>query len=172
MVHVLISHKMTIKGELLWIETLEKKVLLAGLLILLILFTAACSNSDSDAGSTDKENDPKKAKNNELTITFRSGGSTNQGLINWLNDMVIPKFNEENPEVNVQLSPLEVSEGDYFAKVALLLQSEDTAPDIVTEDTFMVNSDASAGYLEALDDRMESWDGWDKVTDTVKKKVL
>ncbi len=62
MVHVLISHKMTIKGELLWIETLEKKVLLAGLLILLILFTAACSNSDSDAGSTDKENDPKKSE--------------------------------------------------------------------------------------------------------------
>ncbi|WP_277678064.1 extracellular solute-binding protein [Gracilibacillus dipsosauri] len=153
-------------------RNIGKKVLLAGLLILLILFTAACSNSDSDTGSTDKENDPKKAKNNELTITFRSGGSTNQGLINWLNDMVIPKFNEENPEVNVQLSPLEVSEGDYFAKVALLLQSEDTAPDIVTEDTFMVNSDASAGYLEALDDRIESWDGWDKVTDTVKKGVI
>ncbi|MGP4038611.1 extracellular solute-binding protein [Gracilibacillus sp. D59] len=150
-----------------------------------LMFITACSESESNQDTsppdetenqTDSENEEStnnndNANTNEISITFRSGGGTNQGLVNWLNDNVIPKFNEEYPDVNVNLAPLEVNEGDYFAKVALLLQSEDTAPDIVTEDTFMVNSDASAGYLEPLDDRVNSWDGWDNITESVKNGV-
>nr|WP_245645029.1 extracellular solute-binding protein [Peribacillus loiseleuriae] len=64
-----------------------------------------------------------------------------------------------------------MSEGDYFAKVALMLKSKNTAPDLVTEDTFMVNSDASAGYLEPLDEQVENWDDWANFTENVKKGV-
>ncbi|WP_235162477.1 ABC transporter substrate-binding protein [Sediminibacillus terrae] len=129
------------------------------------LMAAACSDgsaSETDGGSADKE----------ISITYRSGGGTNKGLTDWLNQEVIPQFEEEHPDVNVKLAPLEVNEGDYFAKVSLLLQSENTAPDIVTEDTFMVNSDASAGYLEPLDERIEGWDEWDSITENVKNGVI
>lgn len=44
--------------------------------------------------------------------------------------------------------------------MALALKSKDTAPDIVTEDTFILNSDASAGYLEPLDDKLAGWEDW------------
>lgn len=139
---------------------------LTGISILFVCFLlmVACSN-DSTSGSGDNAE-------KEITITFRSGGGTNDGLVKWLNANVIPDFNEKYPDVNVKLSPLEVNEGDYFAKVALLLQSENTAPDIVTEDTFMVNSDASAGYLEPLDDRIKGWSEWDNFTENVKKGVI
>ncbi|UOQ86815.1 extracellular solute-binding protein [Gracilibacillus salinarum] len=148
-----------------------KKSILSGFCMLFLIFLSACSNNEPSSADSTNENDSKTTEKNEISITFRTGGGTNQGLVNWLNDTVIPKFNEEHPNVTVNLVPLEVSEGDYFAKVSLLLQSEDSAPDIVTEDTFMVNSDASAGYLEPLDDRIEAWDGWGEITDTVKKGV-
>ncbi|UOQ45583.1 extracellular solute-binding protein [Halobacillus salinarum] len=140
---------------------------LAGLSVLLIFcfMLAACSdneaNGSGDGGSKD-----------ELTITFRGGGGSNEGLVEWLNEEVIPQFNEEHPDVNVKLSPLKVNEGDYFAKVALLLKSENTAPDLVTEDTFMVNSDASAGYLEPISDKVKGWDEWGNFTENVKAGVI
>ncbi len=139
----------------------------AGLSIILIfcLFMAACS--DEGASGTSDAN-----SKNELTITFRSGGGTNEGLVDWLNKEIIPQFNEKHPDVNVNLSPLQVSEGDYFAKVSLLLQSENTAPDIVTEDTFMLNSDANAGYLEPITDRVKEWDEWGSFTENVKAGVI
>jgi multiple sugar transport system substrate-binding protein len=49
------------------------------------------------------------------------------------------------------LSPIVASEGDYFAKIALLLQSDQLAPDVVTEDTFQLATDVEAGYLTVLD---------------------
>lgn len=142
---------------------------LVGLLAIIAccLVITACSGESSDGNAAESENAEE-----EISITFRSGGGTNKGLVDWLNAEVIPEFNEEYPNVNVKLSPLEVNEGDYFAKVALLLQSENTAPDIVTEDTFMVNSDASAGYLEPLDDRLEDWDDWSNFTENVKNGVI
>ncbi len=136
------------------------RILGYGCLLVCLLLIAACSNEDN----TDSDN--------ELRITFRSGGGTNSGLIHWLNNEIIPQFNEKYPDVTVNLAPLEVSEGDYFAKVSLLLQSKDAAPDIVTEDTFMVNSDASAGYLEPLDSRIEKWGEWDNFTENVKDGVI
>jgi len=123
----------------------------------------ACSNQSS----TKKEEDE-----NTITITYRSGGGANAGLTDWLNQEVIPEFEKQNKGANIELSPLNVSEGDYFAKIALMLKSKNTAPDIVTEDTFMVNSDASAGYLEPLDDKIKNWDDWSNFTENVKQGVM
>lgn len=141
-----------------------KKLTSLSVLLVCFLLMVACADESASKNSDDAES--------EITITFRSGGGTNSGLVKWLNADVIPEFNKKYPDVNVKLAPLEVNEGDYFAKIALLLQSENTAPDIVTEDTFMVNSDASAGYLEPLDDRIEGWSEWGNFTENVKNGVL
>ncbi|WP_409294076.1 ABC transporter substrate-binding protein [Peribacillus sp. SCS-26] len=128
-----------------------------------MLLSAACSNESSSSESSGKQ---------VIKITYRSGGGTNKGLTDWLNKEIIPAYEKEHPKVDVKLAPLNVSEGDYFAKVALMLKSKNTAPDIVTEDTFMVNSDASAGYLEPLDDRIKDWSEWSNYNDSVKKGVI
>lgn len=48
------------------------------------------------------------------------------------------------------------------------MQSESTAPDVVAEDSFMLNSDANAGYLLPLDDYVRDWDQWQYYTENLK----
>lgn len=131
-----------------------------------LLLSTACSNGS--AGT----NAGGKSDQHVISITFRSGGGANQALTQWLEQKIIPEFKKTHPNVDVKLSPLNVSEGDYFAKIALMLKSGNTAPDIVTEDTFMVNSDASAGYLESLDDKLKGWNEWQQFTENVKNGVI
>ena len=128
-----------------------------------LFLVSACSNNSASTSSSKKE---------VMKITYRSGGGTNQGLTDWLNKDIIPQFEKDHPKVDVQLAPLNVSEGDYFAKIALMLKSKNSAPDLVTEDTFMVNSDASAGYLEQLDDKIKGWSDWNNYTESVKQGVI
>ncbi|TVX99143.1 ABC transporter substrate-binding protein [Cohnella terricola] len=110
------------------------------------ILLAGCS--DSKSGGTKKT----------ITITYRDDGAGENGtLYKWLKD-VAAKYS--NDKVEIKQTPIQASEGDYFAKIALALKSKDTAPDIVTEDTFMINSDASAGYLSPLDDRLKDWSDW------------
>ncbi|XJZ26699.1 ABC transporter substrate-binding protein [Bacillota bacterium Lsc_1132] len=144
-------------------KRMYKRIAVVSLITGSILLSSACSNQSTSTNSSNKE---------VVKITYRSGGGTNKGLTDWLNKDIIPQFEKEHPKVDVQLAPLNVSEGDYFAKVALMLKSKNTAPDLVTEDTFMVNSDASAGYLEPLDDKIKDWNDWSNYTESVKQGVI
>ena len=107
--------------------------------------------------------DPEPGKDGEtakkiITVTFRDDGiGENGAFYKWLKEV---SASYPDKSVEIKPTPIQASEGDYFAKVALALKSKDTAPDIVTEDTFILNSDASAGYLEPLDDKLAGWEDW------------
>lgn len=93
-----------------------------------------------------------------ITITYRDDGIGVEGTFyKWLKGVA---DSYPNKDVEIKPTPIQASEGDYFAKIALALKSKDTAPDIVTEDTFILNSDASAGYLEPLDEKLKGWEDW------------
>lgn len=93
-----------------------------------------------------------------ITVTYRDDGAGEKGsFYKWIQEVAA---GYPNKNVEIKPTPIQASEGDYFAKVALALKSKDTAPDIVTEDTFILNSDASAGYLEPLDERLKEWEDW------------
>lgn len=110
---------------------------------------AGCSGSGDKTSSSGKTT---------ITVTYRDDGAGEKGtLYRWLTEIAA---DYPNKDVEIKPSPIQASEGDYFAKVALALKSKDTAPDIVTEDTFILNSDASAGYLEPLDERLKDWEDW------------
>jgi multiple sugar transport system substrate-binding protein len=51
-------------------------------------------------------------------------------------------------------------ENDYYTKLDLMSSSASTAPDVLYEDTFLVNSDVSAGYLAPIDSYLKSWSQW------------
>ena len=51
------------------------------------------------------------------------------------------------------------SESTYYAKIDLAQRSAATAPDVVMEDSFLIGSDASAGFLQAIP-QIKSWSGW------------
>lgn len=130
-----------------------------GSLLCILLIVAGCSNNKK----AENENDGKT----EVKITWRNTGE-NDSLTRFFEKDFIPKFEKENPDIKIVLSPITASEGDYFSKVALSMQSENTCPDVVSEDSFMLNSDANAGYLTPLDDYVADWDEWDQYTENLK----
>lgn len=138
----------------------NKKVALFASLLLVSLLASGCGNS-SGGKSADKDG------KTEVKITWRNTGDHDK-MQKFLEEEFIPKFEKENPDIKVIPSSITASEGDYFSKVALSMQSESTAPDVVAEDSFMLNSDANAGYLTPLDDYVKDWDDWSNYTENLK----
>jgi multiple sugar transport system substrate-binding protein len=141
-----------------------KKYISFFLCILLLAVTAACS-SEKSSGSGDEEKDKSKKT---VTIAYRN--TTNEGLVKLL-EKAEPSFEENHPGVNVEVIPIQASSKDFFTKLALMMKSDETAPDVITEDTFMIESDASAEYLEPLTDYVQEWSDWDQFYDEVKTGV-
>jgi len=61
------------------------------------------------------------------------------------------EYEAANTGVTVKLVPIAASENDYYTRLALMNRSASTAPDVLYEDTFLIKSDAEAGYLAPLD---------------------
>ncbi|WP_430611332.1 extracellular solute-binding protein [Enterococcus sp. DIV0876] len=129
------------------------------------ILLSACGNSNSPSNSEGTDG------KTEVKITWRNTGE-NDKMTQYLNNTFIPEFEKENTDIKIVLSPITASEGDYFSKVALSMQSESTAPDVVAEDSFMLNSDANAGYLTNLDDYIADWDEWSNYTENLKSGVI
>lgn len=70
------------------------------------------------------------------------------------------EFEATHPNVKVQFVQIVGSEGDYYTKLDLMMRSPNTAPDVVFEDSFMIGSDAAAGFLLPLDKYVDNWSGW------------
>jgi len=76
-------------------------------------------------------------------------------------------------ETGVKVEMIEiVDSGDYRTKLALMLQSDETAPDVMYEDGFMVKSDAAAGILKPLDDYLADWEDWNQYEGAMKEVGL
>ncbi len=146
-----------------------KKFLCLLLVIVMSVSLAACSNSgdadrkengnqtkDNTSGSENEAPSPIKSV---ITVTFRDDGrGENSSLWKWL-QTAYDTF-EKKDRCELEIAPITASEGDYFAEVALSLQSEKTAPDLVTEDTYQLASDVEAGYLTPLDDYLAEYKDW------------
>lgn len=78
------------------------------------------------------------------------------------------EFEKANPGTTIDLQPITASENDYYTKLQLQMRSTKTSPDVVYEDTFLINSDIEAGYLRPLDDQLKSWSEWSQFTETAK----
>lgn len=77
-------------------------------------------------------------------------------------------FEKANPGEKVTLVPIKAAENDYYTKLSLMNRSASTAPDVLYEDTFLIRSDAQAGYLEPLDSYVNKWDEWSQFYDNAK----
>lgn len=78
------------------------------------------------------------------------------------------QFEKENPGKKVELVPIKAPDSEYYTKVQQMLRSPKTAPDLVYEDTFLINSDITSGYLKPLDDYLAKWPDWNQFIDTAK----
>ncbi|WP_420035601.1 extracellular solute-binding protein [Streptomyces sp. cg28] len=78
------------------------------------------------------------------------------------------QFEKANPGKKVELVPIKAPDAEYYTKLQQMLRSPRTAPDLVYEDTFLVNSDITSGYLRPLDEYLDKWADWDQFIDTAK----
>ncbi|MDX2604813.1 extracellular solute-binding protein [Streptomyces caniscabiei] len=78
------------------------------------------------------------------------------------------QFEKANPGKKVKLVPIKAPDSEYYTKVQQMLRSPKTAPDLVYEDTFLINSDITSGYLKPLDDYLADWKDWDQFIDTAR----
>lgn len=126
------------------------------------LSAAACGKGDESKEQTVSESSGQSGETTEkttITVTFRDDGQLEKNVLYmWLTEAY--ESYPKKDEVELKLAPLTVSAGDYFAKVALSLQSEDTAPDLIAEDTFQLGTDVNAGFLEPLDEYLVDYEDW------------
>ena len=130
----------------------------------LLLGVSACSQ-----GSTTKQPDAGSAQSSgpaHIKIAYQQWGP---GVVmkNFLTG-VKSEYEAANPGSTVEILPIVASENDYYTKLQLMMRSPNTAPDVVYEDTFLINSDITAGYLKPLDDYIKNWDQWSQFEDTAK----
>ncbi|MFI7349788.1 extracellular solute-binding protein [Streptomyces sp. NPDC049936] len=78
------------------------------------------------------------------------------------------QFEKANPGKKVELVAIKAPDSEYYTKLQQMLRSPKTAPDLVYEDTFLINSDITSGYLKPLDPYLEKWKDWDRFIDTAK----
>ncbi len=117
---------------------------LISLALLLFTVLAACGGSSNASSS------------NTIKIAYEQFGPPPYHTAEWLNQAK-QKFEAASPNVKIQLEPIIADEGGYYTKLALMQRSADTAPDIVSEDSFQIGSDVTAGYLAPLDNYLASW---------------
>jgi multiple sugar transport system substrate-binding protein len=74
----------------------------------------------------------------------------------WI-DGVNKQLAASGSNVRIKPVPIVADEGGYYTKVDLMMRSASTAPDLVREDSFLVGSDVTAGYLAPLDSCLASF---------------
>lgn len=135
---------------------MQRRIIGVGLLAL-GLGLSACSGS-SPAGGTSGDA--------TIKVAYQQFGA-GKVMANFLAG-VKGEFEKANPGKKVELLPIVASENDYYTKLALMLRSPRTTPDLVYEDTFLINSDIKAGYLKPLDGYLKSWPEWSQFVETAK----
>ena len=137
-------------------EQMQRRTPVVGI-IAAALALSACGGGSSSGSSNG---------NATIRVAYQQFGE-GKVMANFLTS-VKADFEKANPGKKVELVPIVASENDYYTKLALMLRSPRTAPDVVYEDTFLINSDIKAGYLRPLDPYLKNWSDWGKFADTAK----
>lgn len=95
-----------------------------------------------------------------ITIAYEfSPGSTSNPTGSFINT-VAKEFEAQHPNVVIKPQEIIADEGAYYTKLDLEEQSAKTAPNVVMQDTFLISSAESAGYLTNLTPYVKKWAGW------------
>src|SRR5258708_17458838 len=121
------------------------------LYLLVVLFAAAFVVQACGGPSTTNTNGPVT-----ITVAFQQFGLPRYPEQAWLNQ-VKQRVEAANPNIKVKVEPIIADEGSYYTKLDLMMRSPSTAPDLVREDSFLVSSDVTAGYLAPLDKYLATW---------------
>ncbi|MFJ2238480.1 extracellular solute-binding protein [Streptomyces sp. NPDC087859] len=127
------------------------------------LLAAALTATALTACSSGSGSDP-----DTLKVSFKQSTDNSIKVMDEFLAGIKKQFEKENPGKKVELVPIKAPDSEYYTKVQQMLRSPKTAPDLVYEDTFLINSDITSGYLKPLDAYLAKWPDWDQFIDTAK----
>jgi multiple sugar transport system substrate-binding protein len=102
-----------------------------------------------------------------LTVAYQDFGTSHQ--LDTQLKKVKTEYEAANPGATVKLLPINADENSYYTKLGLLNRSPSTAPDVLYEDTFLVNSDVASGYLAPLDAYLAKWPDWSQFSTSAQQ---
>lgn len=129
-------------------------------IVTLALVTAAASLTACSGGSGSSPDTVK--------VSFKQSMDNSVKVTDTYLADIKKQFEKEYPGKKVELVPIKASDADYYTKLQQMLRSPRTAPDLVYEDTFLINSDITSGYLKPLDSYLAKWQDWGQFIDTAK----
>jgi multiple sugar transport system substrate-binding protein len=138
----------------------RKIVAAAGTLLLGAASLSGCTISSGSASAGSKT----------ITVAYQEFGSFTQ--LNTEMQSLKTQYEKAHPGYTVNLEPIQASENDYYTKLTLMNRAASTAPDVMYEDTFLIDSDIQAGYLAPLDSYLSSWSDWSEFTATAKTEAV
>jgi multiple sugar transport system substrate-binding protein len=133
---------------------MRRSVAIAALTVLTLSGATACSSDSSDSSSK------------TITVAYQKFGAFIQ-----LDDQmkkIKAEYEKAHAGYTVKLVPIQASENDYYTKLSLMNRAPSTAPDVMYEDTFLVNTDIKAGFLAPLDEYLGKWADWSQFTESSK----
>ncbi|MGD0082434.1 MAG: extracellular solute-binding protein [Acidimicrobiales bacterium] len=137
-----------------------RMLLSGGISILAAALIAACSSSTTTETSSPG---PGSSSGAPQTLTVAYWTNFDTPGTNATPDLIkvaAAELARQHPGDKVVLDPITTdSESTYYAKIDLAQRSPSTAPDVVMEDSFLIGSDASAGYIQPLP-QLAKWSGW------------
>ncbi|MFC8128568.1 extracellular solute-binding protein [Streptomyces sp. NPDC057302] len=129
----------------------------------LLLATALVAAGTLTACGGDSGDDPDTVR-----ISFKQSTDNQVKVMDTYLADIKKQFEKANPGKNVKLVPIKAPDSEYYTKLQQMMRSPKTAPDLVYEDTFLINSDITSGYLKPLDPYLDKWEDWDQFIGTSK----
>jgi len=130
----------------------------APLLLATLITAASLTACGSGSGS-----DPDTVK-----ISYKQSTDNSIKVMDTYLADIKKQFEKANPGKKAELVPIKAPDSEYYTKLQQMLRSSKTAPDLVYEDTFLINSDITSGYLKPLDSYLAKWKDWGQFIDTAK----
>lgn len=128
-----------------------------------LLLTAALAATALTACGGGSGSDP-----NTLKVSFKQSTDNSVKVMDTYLAGIKKQFEKQYPGKKVQLVPIKAPDSEYYTKLQQMLRSPRTAPDLVYEDTFLINSDITSGYLKPLDPYLAKWKDWSRFIGTAK----
>lgn len=140
------------------------KFLLITMIGLMMIALSACSGSEESSEETEESGEQV------IEVVYRqdSGSAGTEAMLTAGKE----SFEAANEGWTVEFSPIQAGESDYFTKVALMMGDPETAPDVVMEDIFMLESDAMAGYLYPIDEYVAEWEDWENFYESARNGMV
>ncbi|MEV6836430.1 extracellular solute-binding protein [Streptomyces sp. NPDC051133] len=103
-----------------------------------------------------------------LKVSFKQSTDNSVKVMDTYLAGIKKQFEKKYPGKKVEFVPIKAPDSEYYTKLQQMLRSPRTAPDLVYEDTFLINSDITSGYLKPLDPYLAKWRDWGQFIDTAK----